>query len=397
MGIVSASDGRTVDEVDPREPQLVLLEGGHHRNKGDELMLMAARDRCRGLWPAAQLGRPVLVSTSADRVRLGLEGVLWPRSWRTLAGTLGERVIGRYSDALDLHRDEEVSAVLDVSGWSYGDRWGNRQTARAADRARSRQRRGVKTVLLPQSLGPFGDPGNAKAIARLVDAGVLVFARDEWSFEQVTRLTGPAENVRMGVDYSAELAPASSGPEVPAGAVCIVPNNRVVRETSPADRDSYVRVLAQAAHEASRRGHPPVILLHTRSQDDDVADALDAAVERVLPRVRSEDPRELKRVLGSAHAVIGSRFHALVSALTQGVPSVGIGWAPKYDALFQSFGCESLSIRASDPEGTVLDALQTILDEPSHSSLRLDLERASSRHRKQVDEMWEEVRRFVAT
>ncbi len=302
-------------------------------------------------------------------------------------------MIGRYAEALELRADDEVGAVLDVSGWSYGDRWGS-GTSRAADRMVRRKGRGVRTVLLPQSLGPFEERANARAIARLVEGGALVFARDEWSLDQVQHVTGPADNLRLGVDYFAGPG-THHRPSSRRGDGAFVPNVRVLRGRRRPSGSGTSRCWRRWRRRCAGRGLEPVVLLHTRGQDDAVGDALDQHLGAPLPRIRSEDPRELKGILGRAHAVVGSRFHALVSSLSQGVPTIGIGWAPKYDALFDGFRSAGSSIRASAPDGAVLALLDQILDEPGRSSVIAGLAASSEEQRARVAEMWDAVRRFV--
>jgi colanic acid/amylovoran biosynthesis protein len=373
--------------------RVVLLEGGVHRNKGDELMLLAARARAHELFPEMCVGRPVLGSTSSDRVRL--QAVLWPRDLRTLAGSLGEAVIGRYAAALELRRDTEVGVVLDVSGWTYGDRWGPAAIERAATRAERRRRHGCRTVLLPQSLGTFESDASRAALKRLVEAATLVCARDRWSHEQVTSVVGDRENVLVAPDYSIDVPPAPTAPRPLGPYLCIVPNHRVVREL-PESRATYVPLLAAVARHGEARGLEVVQVLHTHRQDDEVADDVDRALGHRLLRVQSEDSTVLKGMIGGARAVVGSRYHALVSALTQAVPVVGIGWAPKYEALFDEYRCSEALVESGVAHPAVIDLLDGMLDGPVRSALIEGLEERAAAHREAVDHLWRRVGRVVA-
>jgi len=63
-------------------------------------------------------------------------------------------------------------------------------------------------------------------------------------------------------------------------------------------------------------------------------------------------PEEAKGIIASSRALIGSRYHALVGALSQGTPAIGTGWTHKYQALFAEYGCEECLINhfESGPE-----------------------------------------------
>src|SRR5690606_22797023 len=49
---------------------------------------------------------------------------------------------------------------------------------------------------------------------------------------------------------------------------------------------------------------------------------------------------DIKGAIANCDLVIGSRFHALIAALSQGIPAAALGWSHKYAELLQSFGLQ---------------------------------------------------------
>jgi colanic acid/amylovoran biosynthesis protein len=66
--------------------------------------------------------------------------------------------------------------------------------------------------------------------------------------------------------------------------------------------------------------------------------------EDVFAALGTYSSATLKAMIGQCDLVVGSRFHSLVAALSQGVPSVALGWAHKYVELLGDFGQEDLVI-----------------------------------------------------
>jgi colanic acid/amylovoran biosynthesis protein len=64
------------------------------------------------------------------------------------------------------------------------------------------------------------------------------------------------------------------------------------------------------------------------------------------------EPRHLKAVIGAADLVVGSRFHAVVGSLSQGVPTITLGWAHKYDHLHRDFEVPDWIAQIADDPGS---------------------------------------------
>jgi colanic acid/amylovoran biosynthesis protein len=56
----------------------------------------------------------------------------------------------------------------------------------------------------------------------------------------------------------------------------------------------------------------------------------------------------LRALLGHCRFLVASRFHAMISGLAVGVPSLLIGWSHKYLEVLESFGLESFALDFAD-------------------------------------------------
>jgi polysaccharide pyruvyl transferase WcaK-like protein len=70
-----------------------------------------------------------------------------------------------------------------------------------------------------------------------------------------------------------------------------------------------------------------------------VRDALPPAVRNRVRIVTGEyDCHEIKGVIGLCCFFVGSRMHACIAALSQGVPAVGIAYSRKFQGVFETLG-----------------------------------------------------------
>jgi colanic acid/amylovoran biosynthesis protein len=199
-------------------------------------------------------------------------------------------------------------------------------------------------------------------------------------------------NMHIAPDYSVNVEPKfDNSVALPSPFVCLVPNFRVLRHGEPIEQKAYCAFFAAVARDCHRRGYAPVTLLHAPVQDASVADMIDELSGAPLQRIVHADPRVLKGILKTSALVVGSRFHALVSALSQGVPCVGVGWAPKYPALFSQYHCSHCLVSAAATLDSVKDLLDQVFNEPSRSSLVAAVTEAARMHYLQTAEMWREV------
>ena len=107
--------------------------------------------------------------------------------------------------------------------------------------------------------------------------------------------------------------------------------------------------------------------------------------------VEETDPLHIKGVLGSCDATIGSRFHGLVSALSQRVPSLSTGWGHKYSRLFDDYGFGEGVVSVLDSDGIPREKINMLLDPALSASLRSKLTGRSAELKCLSEEMWDLV------
>ncbi len=97
-----------------------------------------------------------------------------------------------------------------------------------------------------------------------------------------------------------------------------------------ARRVYFLPQLARVGRAVVQSGRTVAVVTHTVGEDaEPAAHLLRSLPEAHRVEVGLTDPREIKWFLGTCDAVFASRFHALVSALSQAVPAASIGWAHK--------------------------------------------------------------------
>ena len=165
-------------------------------------------------------------------------------------------------------------------------------------------------------------------------------------------------------------------------------------KTSEAVAKNYVPFLKRAAQKLIDKGAKPFMLVHEGEDDLNLAREVSKAVGGI-PVVIEANPLAIKGILGACRGTVGSRFHGLVSALSQGVPSLATGWSHKYQMLFADYGFEPgiLDISMSDEE---LDqVLEYLTDKSRSQELSVQLMLRSDALKQQSRAMWSDVYRIL--
>lgn len=367
---------------------IIEVYGANFMNKGAELMLLTTQRELLARMPTAQVAMHAPYDKSGRRASLGVKSILTGRGrlpwWAEPAAKgreLAQRVLpGAYRSLLkrnDWVDDSMLDAVVDISGFAFSDQWGPGLAQRFARLAEYYSSRGRPVVLLPQALGPFNDPDVRAAFRRITACADLIYARDKLSFGYALEVTEFPERLHQAADITLFDKAAATSSDPDREDVCwLIPNSRMLDLGADQWREHYVEAL-ELAGKRMLESHAQVrVLVHSREAADvALGQRLLAALPGALPRVvQEDDPRQLKRLLGLSRAVVGSRYHGLVGAFAQGVPSIGLGWSHKYEGLYSEFGMERFCFDRPPAKDVLIARVDEILDPSSRERLSQDIE-----------------------
>ena len=364
------------------------VTGTNTQNKGAELMLVAIREHFDDR-PDVRLAVNQFFGSYQERAAYGLLQKValngWGRS-RVAAALMPDE----FRRSFGLVRENDVDAVIDASGFAFGDQHPPERTIQFADRVEAAKRAGKPVILLPQALGPFTRPSIREAFVRVVDAADLVFARDDVSMAHTREATGDPPHLKQAPDFTNLVKPDCTTDSDAADRATIVPNQRMIEKAETEDEASaYVPFMGRCIEAVTEVGLEPVLLLH-EEEDDELASEIREYVECNVPIRQKTDPLILKRFLGESHLVVASRFHALVGALSQGVPAIGTSWSHKYEMLFEEYGCSDMLLSVTSEEERVRDCVAAATG-PQRSKLTGQIREAGKKLEQETRTMWEQV------
>lgn len=230
-------------------------------------------------------------------------------------------------------------------------------------------------VQLPQTYGPY-KTGVARWLARyLLERSSVIIARDRDSQQVAQRLIGPGKKVLLSPDVAFCLDPivpeklvldpphASksiplplSSPQFPKPVGLNISglmfNGGYSRKNMFGLKLDYASLQPELLKALLLEQAGELWLVpHTYGAADSVQSDPEACrrVRAALPEVSRQrvrivageyDCHEIKGVIGHCDFFIGSRMHACIAALSQGIPCVGIAYSMKFRGVFETVGME---------------------------------------------------------
>jgi colanic acid/amylovoran biosynthesis protein len=246
---------------------------------------------------------------------------------------------------------------------------------------------GVKLVLLPQTMGPFRHPLSGAVARSIVQRANLIYTRDRaglCTLHQLMRGQVLRSLPRFCPDMAFVMEPHASQR---LSEFCAAVSGRGARRPLVGlnvsgllwmggytqsnmfklklnYRELIERLIAHLVNEC----HANVVLIphvHGQTDESDTV-AIHQVQSRLLGRFDGRlsamlldlNQNEVKHAIGQCDFFVGSRMHACIAALSQGVPAVGVAYSDKFHGVFASVDAENMVV---DPRKLdINDALRAI-------------------------------------
>ena len=322
---------------------IIEIKGVQFVNKGAELMLHAILEQLNIHLPGAEVALPVTaLSPYESRARLGalqkfsLRFGFIELNWITKFFPLSFKKLSR---RFGIIYECDVDVVLDASGFAYGDQWTDEAVVRMAKEVSRFKSNGAKYIFLPQAFGPFTKKKTIKHLRAKLVSAELIFARENDSYEYLMGVNKHLTTVHVAPDFTNLVVGHAPMRPVKDGRIIIIPNNNMIsvrNGNQSAGVNTYMHLLVGLGEAALKRGERLYILNHEGLGDQAICETLSRNLGGI-EIINETDPLAVKYILGRAKAVVSSRFHGCVSALSQGTPCLGTSWSHKYERLYDDY------------------------------------------------------------
>lgn len=375
---------------------IIEISGVGFHNMGAELMLVAATDQLRTWDRVDDVAVGFRVGSRAQRRHVGcaaivrLDSVRHP--WANRIVTTGATLIPtRLLEAGGMYKPDRVAAVVDASGFAFGDQWGPEPSRRMARLFGAYARDGKPVVMLPQAFGPFQKPEVAAAARAALEHAVLIFARDAESRSHLSGLGLRGPVIEIAPDFTNLVEPVAERFESPT--VIVIPNARMIDMEGKVAASEYLAFL-RACMTAALAADCRVLVMAHEALDLEYASRLSAEFGDSVSLYQIDDAVRAKAMVGGATLVVSSRYHGLVNALSQCVPAIGTSWSHKYGQLFDDYACPDALWEVNDPASTER-SLRLWLREAALAARRESLRAPAESLKKISRTMWSRVRELV--
>ena len=261
----------------------------------------------------------------------------------------------------------ECDLICDITGGdSFSDIYGLSRLFRGYMLKRLCQMTGKPFVLLPQTYGPFNS-FLAKVLARRIfKKSQTIYSRDQEGRAVVKKMIGSLQKVRLYPDVAFLLDPVR--PDTSQASYLeqlvlqgkrliglnisgLLYNGGYTRENMFGLADDYPSLVRDIISFFVKQYEHHVLLVphvlpssNLAVEDDYLATCkalkdLPADIQdKVIVVERGYDQNEIKYIIGLCDFFLGSRMHATIAAISQGITAVGLAYSRKFSGVFDTAG-----------------------------------------------------------
>jgi polysaccharide pyruvyl transferase WcaK-like protein len=263
---------------------------------------------------------------------------------------------------------------------------------------------GKKLVLLPQTYGPFKKNLTKLMAGYILNRASVVYCRDRPAVEYLKTLLGTnrtdrkvrfAPDVafildarkpeRVSIEPSANIR-AHNSIVVGLNISGFLFNGGYKRDSMLGLKVNYHSLVYEIIDLLMKHENVAVILIpHVFPPAGYESESDPQACLKVYEELNGKYPEriflirgcynhnEIKYIIGLCDFFIGSRMHACIAALSQGIPAVGIAYSKKFEGVFESVGlADCVADARSCDEGQLLEKVESALEQKDRIKKHLE-------------------------
>ena len=370
----------------------IFIDNWGFENRGDQLMIMSVVEQIKKYAPDAQI--LVLKRVFDQNHSYCIQNKLFPLQPKNS----GIRNSKTYSWIVNLLlRDEwintprQVDLILNCRGYYIADCWiKNDDFVRSAEIFYKQfNKKGRRLIMLPQAFGPFENEPSKAMMNFICQQADKIYAREKQSFEYLSKVCPDTDKIEVVPDFTC-VCHAENNPSIQLpkkNYVLIIPNARMIDKTSANVSDSYLLFLTQIIRDILKKGENVYLLNHEGKNDEQLLHIINDEFSGSLPILTNLMGTEIKALIKDCKLLISSRYHGVVSGLTQGVPTLCTSWSHKYEQLLKEHGCENNILDVND----ISKSISIIEDALAHSSAYSSKGGCEEKIEYMVKKMWADV------
>lgn len=377
----------------------ILVVGGHFFNKGAQLMLQTVFEEFKNRSNHTLYLSPCSGTTN-QIASIGYKTIDFPL--KHVTDYRGFKIFFRFGGIIKFLRKQyrgeipfnKIDAVVDISGFAYSDQWGEKAVSNVLKLIRFFRKRHVNYYFLPQAFGPFTEQSMRTKMTSVIKECSYIAARDDESKKMLLELYNE-NKVKQFPDITISLKGISPKEVKLENYICVVPNERMLDQGREywLEGEYFQHLIISVNKILNKSACNIKVVIHDKGQGDTrLAKDLVKEFEdnERVELLMEENPLTLKAILGQAQLVVGSRYHALVSSLSQNVPCIALGWSHKYKMLFDEYQISDLSF--DKPNAKVFEkALIDMLEDKKREQICVNLSQRNLLMKQKNNEMWSEI------
>lgn len=379
----------------PDRRMKVLIDGVGFVNKGAELMLYSVVQQLKKRLPNALMVLPISVFYENPSYCIKNHIVPMQKASGKMKRFAKSFVYRNLLNKPWYVTPDQIDVVLDAGGFQFSDQW---KTSDQDVKCKTRyyasfSKENRKIVFLPQAFGPFKENYSRQMMKSVYGFADAIYAREKVSYDYLKELFPDGNKIKQCPDFTC-LSKCDKRKTVilPDDYVLIVPNSRMITHTEQSVSSDYLSFLKEIILFMVEKGENVVLLNHEGEDDEKLLDEINQELPQKLLLLSNLDALEVKRIIGAAKLLISSRFHGVVSGLTQGVPTLCTSWSHKYFELMKEHKCEANVLNVNDIQKSK-SIIQQALEHPKEYASK---EGCLNEIKKRTERMWNEVFSLIA-